>query len=786
MNGRMSGSLQGTSFAGILRRLVAAVTLLIGIGLAAGGAWLVALGGSPYYVAAGLAYVVAAILLWRARMSGAWIVAAVFVLTIPWAIAESGLSFWPLFPRLVMPAGLAAVALLTSLPLVAARSRYRPVAYAGAAASALALVAMLGLTLMPHGVIAPAPDMAFRQHPADVRPADWTAYARTNAGTRFAPFTQIDRQNVEQLQVAWTYRTGDHAPGVDQNTPLQIGDTLYSCSPNDHIAALDADTGRVKWRYWSGAKSPFWQRCRALGFHDSGAQATGPCARRIINTTIDARLIALDAATGRPCPGFGKGGVVDLKVGMSEVKPGFYFQTSGPLIARDKIVVGGWVVDNMARGEPSGVIRAFDVNTGALVWAWDLGNPAITKLPPPGQSYTPGTPNMWTTAAYDDQLGLVYAPLGNETPDYFGAGRNPNSDRYNSSLVALDINTGRERWHAQTVHHDIWDYDLPAQPALVDMPDGRGGVIRAVLQTTKRGQIFLFDRVTGKPVSRVVERAVPQRGHVPEERLSPTQPYSVDMPTIGAERLSERKMWGMTMLDQLACRIQFRQHRYDGDFTPIGLDYSLEQPGNLGGMNWGSVAIDPVNLYAYMVDIRIPNEYKLVPAARFAAEAKGIEAVDGHGPGPQFGTPYGEITLPWLSILGVPCNQPPYGTVTAVDLKTKRIAWQVPAGTAERSGPLGLVTHVPMRPGMPAYAGPMATAGGLVFFAGFQDFNIRAYDAATGKEVWRHALPVGASATPMTYISPRTGRQYVLLAVGGAAHSKQTGDYVMAFALPKR
>ncbi|WP_454281038.1 membrane-bound PQQ-dependent dehydrogenase, glucose/quinate/shikimate family [Sphingomonas sp. Marseille-Q8236] len=771
----------------VIRRVFAGITAALGIALAAGGAWLVVLGGSPYYVLAGIAYLVGAILFWRDRVEGAWILAGVFLLTVLWAVYEAGFSFWPLFPRLVVPAGLASAALFLALTLPDGQRRASRGVLSGlAGAAALVVVGLLALTLVSHGVISPAPGMVFAAHEANERPSDWSAYGRTTRGDRFAPFTQINRSNVDQLKVAWTFRTGDRGPGVDQNTPLQIGNTIYSCSPNDHIAALDADTGVVRWRYRSGAQAPFWQRCRALGYYDAGVGAAGLCAKRIINTTIDARLIALDAATGRPCPNFGQNGTVDLKVGMGKVLPGFYFQTSGPLIARNRIVIGGWVVDNQARGEPSGVIRAFDVMSGELVWAWDLGNPAITKLPPAGQSYTRGTPNMWTTAAYDDKLGLVYAPLGNETPDYYGPGRNPNSDRYNSTLVALDINTGRERWHAQTVHHDIWDYDLPAQPALVDLPDGKGGVIPAVLQTTKRGQIFLFNRVTGAPVSRVVERPVPQRGQVASEHLSPTQPYSVDMPTIGAERLSERKMWGTTMFDQMLCRIAFRQHRYDGDFTPIGLDYSLEQPGNLGGMNWGSVSVDPRNLYAYMVDVRIPNEYKLVPVASYARETKGIQAVDGHGPGPQLGTPYGEITLPWLSVLGVPCNQPPYGTITAVDLKTKRIAWQVPAGTAERSGPLDIPSHIPMRPGMPAYAGPMTTAGGLVFFAGFQDFHIRAYDAATGKQVWQHSLPVGASATPMTYVSPRTGRQYVVLAVGGAAHSKVTGDYLIAFALPVR
>ena len=271
------------------------------------------------------------------------------------------------------------------------------------------------------------------------------------------------------------------------------------------------------------------------------------------------------------------------------------------------MVVGGWVVDNQQREEPSGVIRAFSARTGELVWAWDLGNPEITRLPPEGQTYTRGTPNMWTTAAYDDTLGLVYAPLGNATPDYYGQDRPPRSEAFNSSLVALDIETGRPRWKFQTVHHDIWDYDLPSQPALIDLPDGNGGTQPAVLQTTKRGQLFLLDRATGKPLAEVAEKAVPQNGAVPEETLAPTQPYSVGMPTIGTERLDERRMWGMTMFDQLACRIAFRRMRYDGDFTPPGTQMSIQHPGNIGGMNWGSVSVDSSNQRVFLNDIRVPS-----------------------------------------------------------------------------------------------------------------------------------------------------------------------------------
>ncbi len=365
--------------------------------------------------------------------------------------------------------------------------------------------------------------------------------------------------------------------------PLQIGELIYSCSRNGHVAALDADTGTVRWQFDPHAQSPVWQRCRGLGYFDTrdaqgGAQfaqgsvatatAAAPCERRLLQTTIDARLIALDAVTGRPCEGFGEHGSVDLKQGMGLVKPGFYFQTSAPLVARRLVIIGGFVADNQERGEPSGVIRAFDVLTGDLVWAWDMGNAAVTSEPHAGEGYTRGTPNMWSTASYDDVLGLIYLPLGNETPDYYGRGRSEASEKFASSIVALDVTDGRVRWSVQTVHHDLWDYDVPSQPALYDVPDGKGGTIPALLQTTKRGQLFFINRATGTPLADIVEKPVTQQGHVPSEWLSKTQPYAVGMPSIGTEPLSESQMWGTTPLDQLWCRIRFRQLRYDGEFTP--------------------------------------------------------------------------------------------------------------------------------------------------------------------------------------------------------------------------
>jgi quinate dehydrogenase (quinone) len=764
-----------------LARLFCVVLAVLGAGLVIGGAWLISLGGSPYYVVVGILYVASAIMLWRGQKRGAFIVLFVAVATVPWAIWEAGLDFWGLFPRLLSPIVLTGFSLLF-VPALCRASR--PASYyAAGIACGLLFVGGFGLGMTPQGTIRPSADIpVYNSVSGNNAPSDWTAYGRTTAGTRYSTFDQINRENVSALKLAWTYRTGK-TEGTDQNTPLQIGDSIYSCTPTNVVSALDADTGKPRWIFDPKASAPYWQRCRGLGYYkmaDDQRVSDGVCDERLIMTTVDARLLAIDTKTGMACPGFGENGTVMLAFGMGEVKPGFYFQTSAPLIARNLVVVGGWVVDNQEVGEPSGVIRAFNVVSGELEWAWDLGNPAITKFPPEGGTYTVGTPNMWTTAAFDDELGLIYAPLGNTTPDYFGADRPSFADEYNASLVALDVTTGRERWKFRTVHHDIWDYDLPAQPALIDVPDGSGGTVRALLQTTKRGQLFLLNRETGEPLSRVEEKPVSTSGGAPEERLSPTQPYSVDMPTIGAERITEEKAWGLTMFDQLSCRIAFRKLRYDGDFTPIGLEYAIQQPGNLGGLNWGSVSVDIPNNRVFMNDIRAPSIFSLIERDKYQDF---VDNKTGHGPSPQEGTPYGMATQMWTSLLRVPCSQPPFGTVTAVDLTTKKIAWEVPAGTAEQLGPVKMRFGLPMALGLPTYAGTTVTAGGLVFFAGFQDYYIRAYDAENGDEVWKHPLPVGASATPMTYVSPKTGKQYVVVSVGGAPFSDDTGDFVFAFAL---
>ncbi|GAA5235534.1 glucose/quinate/shikimate family membrane-bound PQQ-dependent dehydrogenase [Verticiella sediminum] len=782
--------------------IVAALVLLSGLFLTLGGVYLAVLGGSLYFVVAGLGLLVSGWLMARGRPAGAWLFLVVMLATLVWAVWDAGLEFWPLVSRL-FAFGVISVLVALVYPLLVRTTGERAGrgAYVLAGVTALALIVAGAYAFVPsHIVAAQGPAPSFQPVAQGQGQTEWRHWGGTTAGDRFARLDQINRDNVKNLQVAWTAHTGDipvstGAGAEDQNTPLQIDDTLYVCTPYSKVIALDVDTGKERWRFDAKGKAPSWQRCRGLGYHaDEGApDATqssgaaidvdnavpGVCTRRLYLPTVDARLIALNADDGQPCAGFGDNGTVDLSQGMGEIPFGWYQQTSTPLVAGDLVVVGGRVADNWAVDEPPGVVRAFDARTGALVWAWDSGNPAITKEPPPGGTYSRGAPNVWAAMAYDPELNLVYLPTGNRTPDFFGGLRTEDDGRYSSSVVAVDAATGAVRWHFQMTHHDLWDFDIPAQPLLYDVPDGKGGTLPALVQVTKQGEIFMLNRVTGEPIAEVEERPVPQ-GDLPGERYSPTQPYSVGMPSIGNTTLVESDMWGATPFDQLLCRITFKTMRHEGVYTPPGLDWGLQMPGSLGGMNWGGVSVDPNNHLMFVNDMRLGLANYMIPRDKMPSNASGIEM----GAVPQVGTPYGAMRQRFLSQLGIPCQKPPFGTMTAIDLETRQIVWQVPVGTVKDTGPLGIRMGLPIPIGMPTLGPSLATQSGLVFFAGTQDFYLRAFDAATGKEIWKSRLPVGSQSGPMTYVSPKTGKQYVVINAGGARQSPERGDYIIAYALP--
>lgn len=761
---------------------------LIGLVLAGGGAYLSTLGGSWYFLLMGLAMLASGVLIARRKPVGAWLYAVALVLTAIWAVWDAGLDFWPLVSRVLTFAviGLVIALVFPSLQRAAGQPAGRG-AFGVAAVLAVGVAATLGYMFVPTHVVTASSVPAVQPVKPGTEQKDWAHWGNTTAGNRFAALDQINKSNVDTLQVAWTFRTGDlpqstGAGAEDQNTPLQIGDTLYSCTAYGKVFALDVDTGKQRWMFDPKGSAPNWQRCRGLGYSEVPAAAdAGPqaCAKRLFLPTGDARLIALDAETGEPCADFGNNGVVDLSVDMGEIKPGYYQQTSTPLVAGEVVIVGGRVADNFSTGEPPGVVRAYDVRTGELAWAWDPGNPNITKRPPEGQTYTRGTPNVWSAMSYDAKLGLVYLPTGNATPDFFAGTRTELDDKYSSSIVALDVKTGQVRWHFQTTHHDLWDFDLPAQPLLYDLPDDKGGVQPALAQVTKQGEIFVVNRETGVPIAKVEEKPVPQ-GNVPGERYSPTQPFSVEMPSIGNQTLKESDMWGATPFDQLLCRISFKGMRHEGVYTPPGLDPSLQFPGSLGGMNWGSVSVDPTSHYMFVNDMRLGLANYMIPRENIPKNASGIEM----GVVPQEGTPYGAMRQRFLSAAGIPCQKPPFGTMSAIDLKTRKLVWQVPVGTVQDTGPLGIRMHLPIPIGMPTLGASLSTQSGLLFFAGTQDFYLRAFDSGNGNEIWKARLPVGSQSGPMTYVSPKTGKQYILISAGGARQSPDRGDYVIAYALP--
>ena len=773
----------------ILLYLFGLLLLATGLSLLWLGTTLISLGGSPYYALAGIAYLLAALLILRRSWLGVRLYTAFLVATLCWAVWESGMDGWALAPRLVMPLVIGLWMLTPWFRRGMGLLRPLPGAHMLWPGLGLTTVMAIGsLFWFDHIPTTTGPVAAAT--PASPAEGDWRHYGNDQGGSRFSPLGQITPANVGALKPAWTYHTGPLPEGARasfQATPIKIGERLYLCTGYNDVIALDAETGREIWRHRPRVdpRGIYGLTCRGVTYHQV-PDAKGPCAERIYTATVDARLIALDAATGRLCPGFGTNGEVSLLTGMGDVEKGYYFVTSPPALVRGRLILGGWVTDGQHVGEPSGVIRAFDAVTGAFSWAFDIGRPDFHGMPRPGESFTRGTPNSWAPMSGDDDLGLVYVPTGNATPDYFGAHRTTNDDRFASSIVALDAENGAVRWSFQTTHHDLWDYDVPAQPTLVDLPGG----VKGLLQPTKRGEIFFLDRRTGEPIARVEERPVPQ-GAVPEERAALTQPFSSEMPSFGGPPPTEKGMWGLTPIDQAMCRIRFRQARFEGTMTPLGTGRpTITWPGYLGGIDWGGVSVDKKRHLMIVNNNQVANYNRLIPRAK--ADRQGVKPMtaahmsDVGGPVAQKGVPYAAHITPFLSPLAIPCQQPPYGMISAVDLRTGKLAWTRRFGTSRDSGPLALPTFLPIPMGVPNIGGSVATASGLFFIGATQEHMLRAYSSETGDELWKARLPAGGQATPMTYWSPRSNRQFVVIAAGGhGAMLSGSSDTLIAFALPK-
>ena len=775
-------------------RFLSVVIGLIGVALVLQGLPLVQAGGSLYYFLAGITLAAVSVLLFRGDDRGAKLYGIFLAITYLWALYEAGLDAWALMPRVAMFTVLGLWFVIPRVRRGLQQAEPSPLFEQMPTKIVLGAFAVFAITLLlTSGRYEVGTPSAAGTGQANNPSGEWRSYGASKTGTRFAAADQINLDNVTQLEKAWEIRT--RVPGAFKGTPIQVGDGLYLCTGQNIILSLDPDTGLERWRFdpdLQSARIGFWDTCRGVTYYDvPDSNPSADCAERIFTATTDARLIAVDKKTGLPCADFGVNGEISLLQGMGEVIPGFYFVTSPPTIANDVLVLGGWVLDNQMTEEPSGVVRGFNPLTGELVWAWDMGREDRTGLPEEGENYTRGTPNVWSLTSADEELGLIYVPTGNGTPDYFGGHRTEAMDQYASSIVALDAGTGRVRWSFQTTHHDIWDYDVPSQPTLVDIPVD--GVIRkAVIVPTKRAEVFLLDRETGEPITEVAEIATPQTD-IPEEYTAPTQPFSVGMPSFARATLTEADMWGITPFDQAACRLQFKRMRYEGPLTPPTTGYgSLYYPGVAGGMNWGSVAVDEVNHLMVVNTMHNPSVVRLIPRDEVTDSTQfGIG-------GAQAGTPYGVYSFFFLSPIFAPCLEPPYGELAVVDLASQEILWRRPFGTAEEQGPLGIPSRMPLPMGMFYNAGSAVTGGGLIFNAGVVDSTFRAVDVFTGEEVWTDSLPGSSTATPMSYVSPATGKQYVIVTVadGGGGLSLETavddgtddeevpGGYVMAYSLP--
>ncbi|MFO1173375.1 MAG: membrane-bound PQQ-dependent dehydrogenase, glucose/quinate/shikimate family [Hyphomicrobiaceae bacterium] len=844
------------------RILVSLLTGLFGLVLFLGGIWLGVLGGSWFFILLGALICTSALLLFRRYSEGLALYGLTLLLTLCWAIYEVGFDLWALSARGSLLAALGVLLMMPPMVWSLHRSdggRARYGTSSGVLTMSLlvaVLVVVYSMFQSPHdqaGAFSDQTMAAKRPVETSIPDGEWHAYGRTTAGRRYSPLDQITPTNVDKLAIAWTFHTGDIRGPSDPGeatyevTPLMIGGTVYICTPHSLVIALNAVSGKEKWRFDPHLQQTVKQTtqhltCRGVSYYDGSAAAstatpTTPapaaagerseaervaesaaevtadaagvpqnvvtdqakpgapnpvvdrktnsaptvavdptCVKRLFAPTSDGRLISLSAETGKICPGFGgNSGTINLWANMPNITPGSVYATSPPVVTDRLVIVGGTVNDNVSTTSPSGVIRAYDVNTGDLVWNFDSKNPDATAPIANGQTYSENAPNSWSVASYDPKLGLIYLPMGNQSPDQYGAGRSASVEKYSSSILALDVNTGKPAWVYQTVHHDLWDMDVPAQPSLVDLTiDGKD--VPALVAPTKQGEIFVLNRKTGEPVLPVTEEPAPT-GAIKGDTTSPTQPVSTI--SFKPEPLKEKDMWGATPIDELACRIAFRSLDYQGRYTPPTEKGSIIYPGNFGAFNWGAVAVDPNRQVLFAMPVYLAFTSKMVPRHNTTERVvtKPGDAVFNEN----FGAPYASKMGAFLSPLGLPCQSPPWGYIAGVDLTSGKTVYKHVNGTVRDLSPIPL----PFKMGVPGIGGPIITKGGVAFLSGTLDYYVRGYDLKTGAELWRARLPAGGQATPSTYLGA-DGRQYLVVVAGGhGSTGTEAGDSIIAYALPK-
>lgn len=622
--------------------------------------------------------------------------------------------------------------------------------------------------------------------------ADSKGYQRD---IKYSPLTQINTQNVARLQKAWEFHTGEAPPKqvkdaliAFEDQPSLIEGNLVICSTTRRLIALDPQTGKQRWVFDPKSQKVGMQKCRGIThWQDTRASSGAACASRIFLGTTDYSLIAIDARTGRRCEGFGEQGVVKMQADKPEIFRGELVASSNPAVVGDVVVVGSAVADNQRVAAPSGRVQAFDARTGALRWRFDpipreASDPASSTWAP-GSVARHGAGNVWSSMAVDQALDLVYLPTTSASGDFYGGDR-LGDNRYTSSIVALQGSTGKVIWHFQFVHHNIYDYDTPSEPLLIDLPQPDGRVVPALVQNNKTGLIFMFNRATGEPLQPIEERAVPQ-SDVPGERAAATQPFPVGMPTLAPQGFSPNDVWGFTAIDKWLCKRKVQQLRYGAPFTPPSRRGTVFSPSVGGGPNWGGGAYDPASHVMVVPSNRVPTVVTLIPRAEIKLDAS--QAIESSG-AMTFGiegAPYVTRVEALLSPLGAPCSEPPWAALTAVDLVKRKIVWEVPLGSIE--------TMMPVTPpkslfnanlGTPGAGGPLLTAGGLVFIGYTLDNQLRAFDLKTGRVLWQSELPAAGTAVPVTYEAG--GEQYVVIAAGGhTMYRSKTSDAVVAYKLKR-